>query len=100
MLEQLTRPVTSDDLRVHWSTLAALPFLALSPFTMCMCGHMSFLSLPFTTLACLFSWFGLARAGRLNIGRAVVWFFTVMSSLMLYKNIVDILWVGHSPLLG
>jgi hypothetical protein len=81
-----------------WQVLVALPPLLFAPMTMCMCGHMDWLSFPFTVTAASLSWWAFAR-GRQAGSRILVIAVMTLASLALAKNVADLLWFGHKPLL-
>ena len=82
-----------------WQAIAALPPLLFAPMTMCMCGHMDWFAFPFTLVAASLSWWGFARKDRPTVWRVIVVLLVVFASLALTKNVADILWFGHEPLL-
>lgn len=84
-----------------WQTFLALPPLLVSPMTMCMCGHMDFVSLLFTLPAgVLASWGFARREDRAEVWQILTGFVLIVSAGMLAKNLADILWFGHDALLG
>jgi len=82
-----------------WQSIAALPPLFFAPMTMCMCGYMDWVSFPFTATAAWLSWWGFARKDRPSAWRLIVVMVVVLASLAVMKNVADILWLGHNPLL-
>lgn len=82
-----------------WQAIAALPPLLFAPMTMCMCGHMDWFSLPLTLAAASLSWWAFARKDQPPGWRLIVVVLVVLASLELTKNVADILWFGHEPLL-
>jgi len=67
--------------------------------TSCACGYMSIISLPCNLLGAGGTWFAfLMGKDRLLTGRIVIDLTLVVATLMLLRNIGDILWWGHSPL--
>jgi hypothetical protein len=64
-----------------------------------MCGYMDWFSFPFTTTAAWLSWWCFARKDRPSAWRLIVVLVVVLASLAVMKNVTDILWLGHNPLL-
>jgi hypothetical protein len=91
------RPAARDPF--PWQVVAAIPLIFFAPATICACGHMDWLSLAFTGPAAGLAWWGLCRSSRAGIWVALVLFTTVLATLVLAKNMADILWFGHHALL-
>jgi hypothetical protein len=68
----------------------------LAPAFMCICGHLSAGALVFTggmaVLAC-YGW--LATRGL--FWRLLAIGFSILPVLLLLKNVIDVLWLGHNP---
>jgi len=60
---------------------------------------MDWFSFPFTLAATSLSWWAFARKDRPTVWRLIVVVLVVFASLELMKNVADILWFGHEPLL-
>lgn len=95
-------PRITPEFRRHWlSPLSALVLSAfLSPFFMCMCGHMDGYTLSVTVpgLACAcYGW--IANKNRNPAWRLFLIAVVVVATLVLFKNAVNILWTGHHPCL-
>lgn len=77
--------------------MGSMPVWMLSQLTICLCGHLSEISLIFTVPAAVLAWWGFVRLKHgwgwrmMGIGMAVLTGFTLV------KNVGDILWWGHEP---
>ena len=70
-------------------------------FTHCMCGHLDTVSLPGSIIGFVIACFPFVRAKQPGLARRIVIDACVIATgLSLFKNIGDVLWWGHSPLLG
>jgi hypothetical protein len=82
-----------------WQAIAALPPLLCAPMTMCMCGHTNWFTFPFSLAAATLSGWAWGRKDYATLGRLVVIVLVVLASLLLFKNVADVLWFGHDALL-
>jgi hypothetical protein len=71
--------------------------VSVSMFT-CTCGHLAQMALIGTVTTAVFAWWGFVRELPL-LGRIFASVATVLASYLLVKNVLDILWFGHNPLL-
>ena len=72
-----------------------------SSLTCCICGHLDMISLPGSVIGFLVAFFPFVRAKQAGVARRIVIdACVVVTGLALFKNIGDVLWWGHSPLLG
>lgn len=83
--------------RFPWQITLSYAGIILSPLFMCMCGHLNTMVLGLTVPATILGWWG--ASGRvplmwrlLGIGAAVV------ATMLLGKNLLDVLWFGHDPI--
>ncbi len=68
--------------------------------TTCMCGHMSRISLPGSVVGAAMAWFAFAAPNRANWPvRVLVMLSAALTMFILIKNLGDVLWWGHEPLL-
>lgn len=84
-------------------------FIALAGFfvslvnvvmTSCICGHMEVISLPGSLLGVSIGWYAMFKAKNVGfVTRIVIDFVCIATTILLFMNICDILWVGHNPLL-
>ena len=97
--EQATAPEPASPLWVASVFSLVLVVVVALMFT-CLCGHLARETLLVLVPAVLLAWwpFLSARESRL-IPRVVTILAVIASSLLLAKNIADILWFGHEPLL-
>lgn len=82
-----------------WQTIAAIPLLLLAPLTECTCSHMTWVSIPFTMSAIGLGWWGFCWKTSSPLWRILMIAVAVLASLEAAKNLADILWFGHHPLL-
>jgi hypothetical protein len=75
--------------------------LIITPGFMCTCGYLSSAALPVTAFIAILAWVPFVRnAGRSGLGRRVfVLVVAVVATLALAKNVADVLWLGHHPVL-
>lgn len=75
--------------------------VANSSLTMCICGHTGFVSLPCSSLiGASAAWYAMIKAKDVGVFRKIVIGIScVATTLLLFKNGCDILWLGHNPLL-
>ena len=90
---QAINPRNSYQLPIASVVLAAI---ALS-FLPCMCGYLDLLALPFTAAAFAIALVGWIVSRKPLPGRLVHMAAVVVTALVLAKNILDILWLGHDP---
>jgi hypothetical protein len=84
---------------VAWQSVVAIVggFLFVPSF-MCTCGHLDVMALIATVPTAWFAWWGFAR--RLSfVGRALAGCVVALVSVAFLKNLLDIGWFGHNPLL-
>lgn len=99
VLDYAGPPATVAPASLPWQTITAIVPLLIAPMTACLCGHLDWFALPFSTAAASLAWLGFCRNGRWSIWRLLVLVVAVLASLELVKNLADILWFGHQPLL-
>ncbi len=69
--------------------------------TSCLCGYLSAISLPGGLAAAGTAWLAFVRyRGRNPLFRVFLVLATSLTTVLLAKAAVDILWFGHEPLLG
>ena len=81
--------------------VAGLLLAIINPgFTSCLCGHMDWVSLPGNVIAVAFAWgaFLIGKDKRV-LTRVLIGLACVLATLGMLENGVDILWLGHNPLL-
>ena len=69
--------------------------------TMCLCGHYDFISLPGNITSVTLVWIGLSKRDK-NQKKSSFLYSTIVTgfiTVQLLKNIHNILWTGHNPLL-
>ena len=86
------------------SIFVALAALCISflnmGMTCCLCGHMHFVSFPGSLIGALAAWFAFLRGkDKRLISRVVIHMVVVVTTIILLKNIGDILWWGHDAIL-
>jgi hypothetical protein len=83
---------------IVWQGLAGFFVgLFLSTSTMCACGHLSYIGLPFTLLAALTTgWAAMMKQSL--IGRLLNVPLFALGTFLFLTNLLDIGWYGHSPL--
>jgi len=76
--------------------LLAAAFVA-SSFS-CTCGHLGRFALPFSSLVLALAWwpFLFARDSRV-VTRGLALIAVVSATMLLLKNVADVLWLGHQP---
>jgi hypothetical protein len=72
--------------------------LLLTPFFPCACGHLPIESLPITVASCALGWCGYLYNQKKDF-RLVRILSVVIATILVVKNIGDIVWFGHAPLL-
>jgi hypothetical protein len=78
--------------------VASLVALALAP---CGCGHLARAGLLITVPATALGWRALLVARESRFApRAVMVMAAVVATLVLLKNVGDVLWFGHAPVYG
>jgi hypothetical protein len=83
-----------------WAAIGTTALLVVAP-TSCTCGYMGWFSLWFTVPAVAAVWWGMLRSRvRHVLARTLYVIVAAIVSTMLLKNIADILWFGHEPLLN
>ncbi|MEI8195626.1 MAG: hypothetical protein WCI73_06935 [Phycisphaerae bacterium] len=83
-----------------WQTIAAIVPMILATGTVCLCGHMDWVSMPFTMSALSLACWGLGRGYRNTPVRLIIIVVVmILASMETGKNLADILWFGHHPLL-
>ena len=83
-----------------WTVAAFSLFLAIfiTPMFMCGCGHLGRIALPVTLLSSSLAWYSFVSGKAVNgLPRIVVLIAVIAATLLLFKNVTDILWFGHSP---
>lgn len=90
--------------RIGYQMLIALTALAISvlnaSLTCCICGHIGFISLPGSIIGASASWYIFATRKKTGLlRRVVIYIACIVTTLLLFKNGCDILWLGHDPLL-
>jgi len=80
------------------STMAFLLDAILTPMLPCACGHLNFVALPVTIAAAFFGWWGFCRKTQSLLWRLISLAIVIFVTLVLAKNLGDILWYGHNPL--
>ena len=82
------------------SVLSLISTVILYPGLRCGGGHIGQSALPITGAMAAFAWwpFLFARESRL-VPRALAMIAVVAASMVLVKNICDVLWFGHNPIL-
>ncbi len=82
-----------------WPSLIAVVLVLGSSLTACMCGHLDRVSFLFTVPAFGFACYGWIRNRQMSLIRRVALILVVIvTSGVLFKNIVDVMWLGHEPL--
>ena len=68
--------------------------------TCCICGHLDIISLPGSLIGLIAAWYAMFRAKDIKVfRRVVIGIACIVTTLTLFKNVCDILWLGHNPLL-
>jgi hypothetical protein len=68
--------------------------------TCCICGYLDFVSLPGSIIGFALAWYALLMHKKFSITKRVITcFLCIVTALILFKNIADILWFGHNALL-
>lgn len=82
-----------------WPSVIAfvLDFL-ITPILPCACGHLSTIALPVTIAAAVFGWWGFCRNTRFILWRLLALGNAIFVTLILAKNLGDVLWYGHNPI--
>jgi hypothetical protein len=88
-----------------YSFMIAMVGLAISIFNSmslsCACGHLDFVCLPGNLIGLALAWYALLVHTKIGIfKRSGIDAACVFTTLILFKNIADILWLGHNPVLG
>ena len=95
ILDYTTRPPPAA---LAWQSLVAAIGVSIIPSFMCICGHLGQDALVATVPTAAVAWWGFAR--RLSrIGRLLAAGVVIIASMALAKNLLDVLWFGHDPLL-
>ena len=75
--------------------------LIIAPSFMCICGYLSAVALPITVFATVLAWVPAAQSIRHSLRpRLVILAIAVIATVVLVKNVADVLWLGHHPLFG
>ena len=87
-----------DRLAPFWAPIACLftTFWVMMLFP-CMCGYLVWQALPFSAGAMAVAWYGWVVTKVKLPGRLWHIFAVLLASLLLAKNIGDVLWFGHNP---
>jgi hypothetical protein len=98
MHDTTSSPRAQDYPYCFWSFLALAMAMFGGLFFTCMCGHIAAPALLLTGLAAVLAWFVFIRdpsTASGNRGLAII--AVVIASLILVKNLADVLWFGHDP---
>lgn len=86
----------------HWvaSLVALFLVVVIAPSFTCACGHLDRVALVFTTLTSGLAWWAFVAAHeKRSVPRALIAVAVVAATLLWLKNVCDVLWLGHNPLL-
>lgn len=77
-------------------------FVSMLAFALagCMCGHIAAVGLLGTVPGAALSWIDFITATIKHSVTRVLWFCLLFTSCVLWKNVHNVLWSGHTPLLG
>jgi hypothetical protein len=80
--------------------VALIGFIISIASPTCACGYYLLDSFFFSTTGLILSWLALLMYKKIGlVKRIIIGFTCVITTLILFKNIADILWFGHEPLL-
>jgi hypothetical protein len=88
----------SRPLQLAW--LGGLLTILGHTFATCICGHISWEGLLGTAPGAGLAWWGFAiNSDKRSLPRAGLWVVVTLTSFMLLRNLHNVLWSGHDPLL-
>jgi hypothetical protein len=98
MHDTTSSPRAQDYPYCFWSFLALAMAMFGGLFFTCMCGHIAAPALLLTGPAAVLAWFVIVVDRRTEgVRRGVEGAVVIMVSVILVKNLADVLWFGHDP---
>lgn len=98
-----TSTTNSKQKSYYWVASTVVLFISVNVYMLfpCICGHLSTKALPALIFTAAASWFVFYKDKHASeVQRTVEALCVICTTLLLLKNIADVLWLGHSPILS